>query len=285
MKRIFLERTFETTPELLWELIVDVDHYRYWTEAFCKGSDFMGDWSKESDIYFYAENDSGLDSGMVSKVVESIWPSKISIEHRGVLVDGVFDAASNDSKKWAPAYENYRLIKLSDKLTRFELEQDLPDEEESNFIGLWEEAFDRMKTYIETSPNLGRVIAIKAKSDHSPKVIWERLSNPEKVKEWNFATLDWHCPEAKNNFEIGGEFHYEMAAIDGSVSFDFWGTYVDIRQPFSLGYELGDGRKVALTLIEKEDGCIIEERFEVEGENDLHLQRLGWLAILKRLAL
>lgn len=285
MKRIFLEQIFETSPELLWEMIVDVDHYRYWTESFAIGSDFMGDWSKDSDIFFYAENDSGIESGMVSKIVESIWPTYISIEHRGVFEKGIFDSTSFKPEKWAPAYENYRLVKIDDNLTKFQLEQDLMDEDEANFIALWQDAFNRMKTYIESSVNLGRVISIKAKSFHKPDEIWERLSNPEKVKEWNFASRDWHCPNAKNEFKIGGEFHYEMAAIDGSMSFDFWGTYVEISPPTNLSFELGDGRKVQFTLFEKQEGCIIEERFEAEAENDLNLQRMGWQAILNRLAL
>lgn len=42
MKRIVISRNFLSTPELLWELIVDPDHYRFWTRAFSEGSKFVG---------------------------------------------------------------------------------------------------------------------------------------------------------------------------------------------------------------------------------------------------
>lgn len=42
MVRIHLERTFNVEPELLWELVVDPDHYGFWTEPFAEGSEFVG---------------------------------------------------------------------------------------------------------------------------------------------------------------------------------------------------------------------------------------------------
>ena len=121
------------------------------------------------------------------------------------------------------------------------------------------------------------------RSNHSPSEIWEKLVTPEKVMTWNFASDDWCCPKASNDLVVGGEFHYEMASVDGSMSFDFWGTFTEIETEKLLNYKLGDGRNVLIEIIEKPYGCLIEERFEPESEN-LHLQRFGWQSILKHLA-
>lgn len=43
MIRIHLEKSFDVDPELLWELVVDPDHYRFWTETFSEGSTFYGE--------------------------------------------------------------------------------------------------------------------------------------------------------------------------------------------------------------------------------------------------
>lgn len=41
--------------------------------------------------------------------------------------------------------------------------------------------------------------------------VWNYWTNPNHIMHWNFASADWHCPNATNKLEVGGEFHYEMA--------------------------------------------------------------------------
>lgn len=284
MVRIHLERTFNVGPELLWELVVDPDYYRFWTESFSEGSEFVGDWTKGSDIRFITEDENGKESGMLSEIVESQWPEFISIKHVGIVVNGVNDSDSPLAQEWSGSFENYRFIPKEDGTSIFSVEQDFPEEQAEEFTVNWEESFDRMAVLIETNPDFGKVITLREKSRHRPEVIWERLVTPEKVMTWNYASDDWHSPSAKNNLEVGGEFHYEMAAKDGGESFDFWGTYTKIVAPKKLSFVLGDGRTVRIDIFEKPYGCLIEERFEAEQQNDLNLQRQGWQNILKNLA-
>lgn len=284
MIRIHLERAFDVGPELLWELVVDPDHYRFWTNTFSEGSDFNGDWTKGSNIRFVVEDENGIESGMLSEIVESQWPEFISIRHVGLVVNGVNDYDSPLAREWSPAFENYRFISKEDGTCIFEVEQDLPEETAEEFKGNWEKSFDLMAMRLETSGDVGKMITLREKSRHRPEVIWEKLVTPEKVMSWNYASDDWHCPNAENNLIIGGEFHYEMAAKDGSVSFDFWGTYTEIEAPRKLYFVMGDGRKVRINILEKPYGCLIEEHFEAEQQNNLHLQRQGWQNILKNLA-
>ena len=284
MIRIQLERAFHVGPELLWELVVDPDHYRFWTEAFSEGSDFDGDWTKGSKIRFVAEDENGIESGMLSEIAESQWPEFISIKHVGLVMNGIDDYDSPVAREWSPAFENYRFIPKEDGTCIFEVEQDLPEEQAEEFKGSWEKSFDRMAMRLETSADVGKVITLREKSRHDPEVIWEKLTTPEKVMTWNYASDDWHCPSAKNNLEVGGEFHYEMAAKDGSASFDFSGTYTEIEAFKRLYFVLGDGRPVRIDIFEKPYGCLIEERFEAEQQNNLHTQRQGWQNILENLA-
>lgn len=284
MAKIHLERAFDVGPELLWELVVDPDHYRFWTETFSEGSDFDGEWTKGAHIRFVAEDENGAESGMLSEIVESQWPEFISIKHVGLVINGVDDFDSPLAREWTGAFENYRFIPKEDGTSIFAVEQDLPEEQTEEFKENWEKSFDRMAIRLETSGNVGKVITLREKSPNRPEVIWEKLVAPEKVMTWNFASDDWHCPTAANNLAVGGEFHYEMAARDGSESFDFGGTYTDIEAPKKLYFVLGDGRKVRIDILEKPYGCLIEERFEAEQQNNLHLQRQGWQNILKNLA-
>lgn len=284
MKKIQLSRTFKATQEQLWELIVDADHYRFWTASFSEGSDFIGDWSAGSKIRFVADNPSGEENGMLAEISESKWPEFISIHHLGLVMNGVPDYDSSLAKEWTPAYENYYLIKESGESCTFKLVQDVPDSHADVLLEHWNNAFKAMEARLASSEPVGKIITLREYSKYSSQEVWDRLVNPEKVMTWNFASDDWHCPSAKNDLSIGGEFHYDMAAKDGSFAFDFCGTYTEIEAGKKLSFILDDGRKVFINLIEKDNGTLIEERFEAELQNNLHLQRMGWQNILKNLA-
>jgi uncharacterized protein YndB with AHSA1/START domain len=110
--------------------------------------------------------------------------------------------------------------------------------------------------------------------------VWEYWTNPEHVKNWNFASNDWHCPHASSDFIIDGEFHYIMAAKDGSVEFDFCGTFTNIVLHQSIQIYLEDGREVRLQFIKEGAATKLIETFEPEEVNSLELQQQGWQAIL-----
>lgn len=110
--------------------------------------------------------------------------------------------------------------------------------------------------------------------------IWKFWTEAKHVQGWNFASPDWHCPIATNNLNVGGEFHYTMAAKDGSASFDFWGVYQKIEKEKFLDILLGDGRKMSVSFKETDNGNQIIENFEPENENPIELQQEGWQRIL-----
>ncbi|RXK48772.1 SRPBCC domain-containing protein [Aquirufa rosea] len=110
--------------------------------------------------------------------------------------------------------------------------------------------------------------------------VWDCWTQAEHVKHWNFASDDWHCPEAHNTLEEGKEFHYLMAAKDGSFSFDFWGTFTQIEPLKNLEITLGDGRQVSIHFIPEGEGVLIKESFEPENQNPTEMQHMGWQMIL-----
>ena len=110
--------------------------------------------------------------------------------------------------------------------------------------------------------------------------VWGCWTNVEDIKNWNFASPEWHCPDAKNNLIENGEFHYIMAAKDNSMSFDFWGTYQEIIFQKEINIILGDGRKLTIFFEENENGILLTEVFEPENENPVDLQKMGWQMIL-----
>jgi uncharacterized protein YndB with AHSA1/START domain len=110
--------------------------------------------------------------------------------------------------------------------------------------------------------------------------VWEKWTAPEHVQNWNFASPDWHCPSAKSDLQAGGEFRYEMASKDGSMSFDFWGTFQRIEEQKSLEIVIGDGRKMQVTFETTKAGTKVTEQFEPENQNPEEMQKAGWQMIL-----
>jgi uncharacterized protein YndB with AHSA1/START domain len=118
---------------------------------------------------------------------------------------------------------------------------------------------------------------------HAPlEVAWTAWTQPEHVTYWNFASDDWECPEATNDFWVGGEFHYAMAAKDGSFQFDFWGTHRDIQAQQRIESEMGDGRYMLVEFEAVSSGeTKVTESFEPESENPREMQQGGWQAIIE----
>ena len=124
-------------------------------------------------------------------------------------------------------------------------------------------------------------IEIEADIASTMKNVWDCWVQPQHVMGWNFAASDWHCPQATSEFRIGGEFHYLMAAKDGSFSFDFWGVFHDIEDHVNIEITLGDGRKMSVLFHEIDQNQIkVTEIFEPETENPVEMQRAGWQMIL-----
>lgn len=123
-------------------------------------------------------------------------------------------------------------------------------------------------------------ITVQNTIEASIENVWALWTDPVHVKNWNFASNDWHCPRANSDFVVGGEFHYIMAAKDGSVEFDFCGTFTKIIDQSAIQIFLEDGREMNLQFIAEGQATKVIESFEPEEVNSLELQQQGWQAIL-----
>ena len=124
------------------------------------------------------------------------------------------------------------------------------------------------------------IITVQTTVQANIEQVWRCFTEPEHIVQWNAASEDWHTPAASNDLREGGTFTYTMAARDGSVSFDFGGTYDEVEQHQKIAYTMGDGRRAELFFVQEGASTTLTETFEAEGENSLELQEGGWQAIL-----
>lgn len=109
---------------------------------------------------------------------------------------------------------------------------------------------------------------------------WEFFTNPAHVVKWYFASNDWCAPYATNELLVGGKFNTRMESKDGSMGFNFSGTYTEVELNKLLKIVLDDERLMNVNFTAEDEIVTITEQFEPENENDIDLQKNGWQAIL-----
>ncbi len=123
-------------------------------------------------------------------------------------------------------------------------------------------------------------ITVKAKIGAPVEKVWRLWTEPQHIMKWNNASDDWHTPAATNDLRTGGSFSATMAAKDGSMSFEFGGTYTEVAENQLIAYVMGDGRKARVTFKSSGGKTEVVETFDPETMNPREMQQAGWQAIL-----
>ena len=149
MQKLNFAITINAPKEKVWDTMLDDATYRLWTTPFSEGSYYKGDWSKGSKIIFLGPNpETGKEGGMLSRIAENNLYEYISIEHLGIINDGVEDTTSEEAKKWTPAFENYTFKDLNG-MTELIVDMDINDEYKEMFEGMWPKALQKLKEISE----------------------------------------------------------------------------------------------------------------------------------------
>lgn len=126
---------------------------------------------------------------------------------------------------------------------------------------------------------MSTILTVSSTVNAPIELAWQAFTQPEHIIQWNFASSDWECPTASNDLRVGGAFSYRMQAKDGSMGFDFAGTYSKVVPLEQIEYTIGD-RSVSVRFEKLLGGQTkMTQAFEAENENSLELQQNGWQAI------
>lgn len=126
-------------------------------------------------------------------------------------------------------------------------------------------------------------ITVEVMADGPVETVWKAYTSPDHVTRWNFASDDWHCPSAKGDLREGGRFSSRMEAKDGSMGFDFAGTYTRIVMHERIDYVFGD-RSASVTFLPDSEKVRVSVSFVPETVFPPEQQRAGWQAILDNFA-
>lgn len=133
----------------VWDTMLGDVTYRQWTEVFNPGSYFKGSWEAGSSIQFLGPDpEGGGEGGMVSHIKENRLHEFVSIEHLGMIKNGVEDTTSEQVKKWTPAFENYTFVDKGGD-TELVIGIDVPDEYKTMFEEMWPKALLKLRELTE----------------------------------------------------------------------------------------------------------------------------------------
>lgn len=113
--------------------------------------------------------------------------------------------------------------------------------------------------------------------------VWHAYTNPDDIVQWNAASDDWHTVRATVDLRDGGNFSSRMEAKDGSMGFDFAGTYTRVVPMQCIEYAFGD-RQASVTFVDAAKSVCVTVEFDAESTHTLEQQQGGWQAILDRFA-
>lgn len=126
-------------------------------------------------------------------------------------------------------------------------------------------------------------ITVAATIAAPPAEVWRVWTTPADICQWNAASDDWHTPTARLDLRVGGAFCYRMEARDGSMGFDFEGTFTEVVPEQRLAFSFGD-RLAEVDFVAEGGHTVVRETFDAEDIHSAELQRAGWQAILDRFA-
>jgi len=122
-------------------------------------------------------------------------------------------------------------------------------------------------------------ITVETTINASIDKVWNAYITPDDIVQWNTASDDWHTTKATVDLRVGGEFRSRMEAKDGSIGFDFAGTYTKIVPMELIEYTFGD-RTGKVEFKNGNGAVLVRVTFDAESENSIERQRDGWQSIL-----
>ena len=109
--------------------------------------------------------------------------------------------------------------------------------------------------------------------------VWLAWTTPADIVRWNAASPDWHTTKATVDLRMGGSFSSRMEAKDGSMGFDFAGTYTAIELNRLIECSFGE-RSLRVEFLPGTDGVTVRETFDADSTHSVEQQRQGWQSIL-----
>jgi hypothetical protein len=144
MQRLTFSIPIHASKEDVWQTMLEDATYRQWTSVFEEGSYAVTDWKEGTKAPFLTP----AGKGMVSRIVSHRPNQFLSIQHLGIVKNGVEDLDDAEAKSWAGALENYTLREQNGACT-LTVAMDTNDEYRPYFEERWPKALTKLREIVE----------------------------------------------------------------------------------------------------------------------------------------
>ncbi|MGL5233197.1 MAG: hypothetical protein ACRC8Z_00365 [Empedobacter falsenii] len=150
MKKVSFTEVIYAQPKHVHKVMIAPDSYKIWTKSFSETSDFKGDWSEGSHVYFTYETEKGS-AAMIATIDENIIGKSIKIRHIGKLNEEgqeIFDGPEIDT--WKNTEETYKMEDV-EGYTRLTCSVEMDDQvfPEAQVREMWINALRKLKEICE----------------------------------------------------------------------------------------------------------------------------------------
>jgi len=145
---LHFEININSPVEKVFEKMLRDETFRDWTSIFNPTSHYKGSWEKGSKIIFLGTATDGSQGGMVSRIRENIPSRFVSIEHLGIVKNGMEIKTGKEVDGWKGLLENYNFRSVKEG-TKISVEIDSTREFKSYFLDTWPKALERLKSICE----------------------------------------------------------------------------------------------------------------------------------------
>lgn len=108
MKKVSFTEIIYAQPKHVHKVMLAPDSYKVWTKPFSEDSDYIGDWSEGSNVYFTYKTEQGT-AGMIATIEENKLGESVKMRHIGMLKENgqeIFDGSEIDL--WKNNEETYK---------------------------------------------------------------------------------------------------------------------------------------------------------------------------------
>lgn len=123
-------------------------NYSDWTAEFNPTSRYEGSWAKGSKILFLGTGENGEVGGMVSRIAEHIPNRFVSIEHLGMVENGVEITSGKKVAAWVGCHENYAFDEVNGS-TVLTVQIDTVPDYKGYFETTYPKALEKLKSICE----------------------------------------------------------------------------------------------------------------------------------------
>lgn len=148
MAKLQFKTTINAPAEKVWDIMLQDETYREWTEEFNPGSYYEGGWEMGDKIRFVGPDENGNEGGIVGKITQSRKPEYVEITYTGVIVNGVEDTTSPEIQVWIGAKEAYT-FEEENGVTNLTVDLEIEDSEKDMFEEMWPRALVKLKEICE----------------------------------------------------------------------------------------------------------------------------------------